>query len=43
MILRDVEVEGRARLDERLADGRIAEIGPRLAARGDEIDGRAAR
>ncbi|HEY0651347.1 amidohydrolase family protein [Phenylobacterium sp.] len=40
MILRDVEVEGRCGLDVRLADGRIAEIGPRLAARGDEIDGR---
>jgi len=40
VILRDVEVEGRAGLDVRLAGGRIAEIGPRLAARGEEIDGR---
>jgi len=39
MIIRNVEVEGRAGLDVRLAGGRIAEIGPRLAARGDEIDG----
>ena len=40
MILRDVQVEGRSGLDVRLAGGRIAEIGPRLARRGDEIDGR---
>lgn len=40
MILRDVEVAGRAGLDVRLAAGRIAEIGPRLPGRGDEVDGR---
>lgn len=41
MILRNVEVEGRAGLDVRLAGGRIAEIGPGLAGRhDDEIDGR---
>jgi len=38
--LRNVEVAGRAGLDVRLEAGRIAEIGPRLAAGGDEIDGR---
>jgi predicted amidohydrolase YtcJ len=40
LILRDVEIDGRAGLDVRLADGRIAEIGPRLAGRGDALDGR---
>ncbi|WP_421937530.1 amidohydrolase family protein [Phenylobacterium sp.] len=40
MIVRNVEVEGRPGLDVRLDGGRIAEIGPKLAARGDEIDGR---
>jgi predicted amidohydrolase YtcJ len=40
VILRDVEVAGRPGLDVRLDSGRIAEIGPRLAGRGDEIDGR---
>lgn len=40
MILRDVEVEGRAGLDVRLAAGRVAEIGPRLAGRGAELHGR---
>lgn len=40
MILRNVEVAGRWGLDVRLSGGRIAEIGPRLAAGGDEIDGR---
>jgi len=39
MILRDVEVEGHGGLDVRLEDGRIAEIGHRLAARGEELDG----
>ena len=40
MILRDVEVAGRAGLDVRLEDGRIAEIAPRIAAAGEAIDGR---
>jgi predicted amidohydrolase YtcJ len=40
VILRGVEVEGRVGLDVRLEGGRIAEIGPRLAGRGEEIDGR---
>ncbi|MBV9511939.1 MAG: amidohydrolase family protein [Caulobacteraceae bacterium] len=40
LILRNVEVEGRGGLDVRLADGRIAEVGPRLAACGQELDGR---
>lgn len=40
LILRDVEVGGRPGLDVRLADGRVAEIGVRLAARGPELDGR---
>lgn len=40
MILRDVEVAGRPGLDVRLEGGRIAEIGPKLAGRGEEIDGR---
>lgn len=41
MILRDVEIAGRVGLDVRLADGRIAEIGPRLTGPSDdEIDGR---
>jgi len=39
LVIRDVEVEGRAGLDVRIADGRIAEIGPRLAHRGDALDG----
>lgn len=39
MILRNVEVQGRAGLDVRLADGRIAEIAPRLAGGGEEVDG----
>lgn len=41
MILRNVEIAGRAGLDVRLADGLIAEIGPRLSGPADdEIDGR---
>lgn len=39
MILRNVEIEGRGGVDVRLAAGRIAEIGPRLAGRGEELDG----
>jgi predicted amidohydrolase YtcJ len=39
LTLRGVEVAG-ARVDVRLADGRIAAIGPRLPRGGDEIDGR---
>lgn len=40
LILRDVEVEGRAGLDVRLAGGRIAEIGLRLAGGGEVLEGR---
>ncbi|MBL8555371.1 MAG: amidohydrolase family protein [Phenylobacterium sp.] len=40
LTIRNVEVEGRAGLDVRIADGRIAQIGRRLAACADEIDGR---
>jgi len=40
LILRDVEVEGRAGLDVRLENGRVAAIGARLPAAGQEIDGR---
>ena len=36
MILRNVEVDGRAGLDVRLADGRIASIGPGLAGSDEE-------
>jgi predicted amidohydrolase YtcJ len=39
LVLRNVEIEGRAGLDLRIADGRIAEIGPRLARVGDDLDG----
>jgi predicted amidohydrolase YtcJ len=39
LILRNVEVEGRAGLDVRLEDGRIAAIGPRLPGGPDELDG----
>jgi predicted amidohydrolase YtcJ len=39
ILLRDVEVGGRAGLDVRLADGRIAAVGERLARGGPEIDG----
>jgi len=40
LVIRDVEVEGRAGLDVRIEDGRIAEIGPKLPRAADEIDGR---
>ncbi|MFK4100308.1 amidohydrolase family protein [Streptomyces sp. NPDC019531] len=33
MLIRNVEVEGRGRVDVRIADGRVAEIGERLAGR----------
>jgi len=39
LILRDVEVAGRAGLDVRLEHGRIAAIGARLPRGGQEIDG----
>jgi predicted amidohydrolase YtcJ len=39
LVIRDVEIEGRAGLDVRVADGRIVEIGPRLAHRGNALDG----
>lgn len=40
VIIRDVEVAGRAGLDVRLDGGRIVEIGDRLAGRGEDLDGR---
>lgn len=40
LILRNVEIDGRAGLDVRLEAGRIAAIGPRLPRTPDEIDGR---
>ncbi|HLY79403.1 MAG TPA: amidohydrolase family protein, partial [Caulobacteraceae bacterium] len=40
LVVRDVEIEGRAGLDVRIVDGRIAEIGPRLAHRGEALEGR---
>jgi predicted amidohydrolase YtcJ len=40
VIIRDVEVGGRAGLDVRLAGGRIAEIAPRVAGPGEELDGK---
>ncbi|MGZ6017195.1 MAG: amidohydrolase family protein [Phenylobacterium sp.] len=39
LILRNVEVDGVGGLDVRLQDGRVAEIGRRLAAGGVEMDG----
>jgi predicted amidohydrolase YtcJ len=39
LVIREVEIEGRAGLDVRIEDGRIAEIGPKLPRAGDEIDG----
>jgi predicted amidohydrolase YtcJ len=39
LILRNVEVEGVGGLDVRLEEGRIAEIGRRLAGGGPELDG----
>ncbi len=39
LLLRNVEVEGRAGLDVRLSDGRIAQIGPRLERGAQDIDG----
>lgn len=35
MLIRNVEVEGRGRVDVRITDGRVVEIGKRLAARGE--------
>lgn len=40
ILLRGVEVAGRAGLDVRIADGRVAEVGERLAPGGLEVDGR---
>jgi predicted amidohydrolase YtcJ len=40
LIIRDVEIEGRAGLDVGIEDGRIAEIGTKLRRAGQEIDGR---
>jgi predicted amidohydrolase YtcJ len=39
LLLRNVEVEGRAGLDVRLDAGRIAAIGPRLPSGGEMLDG----
>lgn len=39
-VIRDVEVEGCAGLDVRIADGQVAEIGAGLARGGDVLDGR---
>ena len=40
ILIRNVEVGGRAGLDVHLSGGRIAEIGARLPRRGEEMDGR---
>lgn len=40
LILRNVELEGRAGIDVRIEDGRIAAIGPRLPGGGPDLDGR---
>lgn len=40
LTIRNVELEGRAGIDVRIEDGRIAAIGPRLPGRGDDLDGR---
>ncbi len=40
LVIRDVEVEGRAGLDVRIEGGRVAEIGAALAGRGETLDGR---
>src|SRR4051794_15522693 len=40
VILRNVEIEGRAGLDVRLADGRVGDIGERLSGPGETVDGR---
>ncbi|HTX50471.1 MAG TPA: amidohydrolase family protein [Caulobacteraceae bacterium] len=40
LLLRDVEIAGRAGFDVRIEAGRITEIGPRLARAANEIDGR---
>ena len=40
LTLRNVEVDGRAGLDVRIEAGRIAAIGPRLPAGGQDLDGR---
>ena len=39
LLIRDVEVDGRAGFDVRIEDGDIAEIGRRIRGPGDEIDG----
>lgn len=42
LIIRDAEIEGQSGLDVRIVDGRIAEIGPRIASSGaiEELDAR---
>jgi predicted amidohydrolase YtcJ len=40
LVLRNVEVGGRAGLDVRLEAGRIAEVGEGLGGRGEDLDGR---
>lgn len=42
LVIRNVEVEGRAGLDVRIEAGRVAEIRPGLRQRGAELDGRGA-
>ena len=39
LLIRNVEVEGRAGLDVRIAAGRVLEVGPRLGGSEEEIDG----
>jgi predicted amidohydrolase YtcJ len=40
LVIRDVEIDGRAGQDIAIADGRILEIGPRLGRVGPDLDGR---
>ena len=40
LVLRDVEIDGRAGQDALIGGGRILAVGPRLAAGGPELDGR---
>lgn len=39
ILLRRVEIEGHGQVDLRIRQGKVSEIGPRLAAGGQEIDG----
>jgi len=40
LFLRNIEIDGVPGLDLRIEDGSVAEIGPRLAGRGESLDGR---